>query len=131
MSTNSAPVPGEVVALEASGARVRLSDGRRGRIPRPDKELRVGSRGSFTVEGGSSDGDLILASVAGPSAPHSFDREFDRLHDALANHSPQTIQPRVNDDALGERRMEQWMTRVDKAVSTLRKRRAKRLNDQA
>ena len=129
MSSSSAPVPGEVVALEASGARVRLSDGRRGRIPNPGAEMRIGSRGTFVIEGGSDDGELILASVVG--VPHSFDREFDRLHDALTNHSPQTIRPRASDDALGERRMEQWMSRVDKAVSSLRKRRAKRLDDQA
>ena len=62
--------------------------------------------------------------------PHSFDREFDRLHDALANHSPQSIRPRVHTDALGEKRIEEWMERVNETVAHLRKRRAKRLSDQ-
>ena len=130
MATSSAAVPGEVVSIEDSGARVRLSDGRRGLLPNPAVELRVGSRGSFLVRNGGSDGELILA--AAPAAPpHSFDREFDKLHDALTNHSPQSIQPRAHEDALGEKRIEQWMNRVDKAVAGLRKRRAKRLNEQA
>ena len=133
--TSDAPslIPGEVVELADSGAYIRLDDGRRGLLPKAAPELRVGFRSTFSIESSREDGALIL-SITTPSVaevpPHSFDREFDRLHDALANHSPQSVRPRVHADALGEKRIEEWMERVNKTVAHLRKRRAKRLNEQ-
>jgi len=132
MARDNRTMSGEVVALDASGARVRLSDGRHGRVAEPPASLHIGSRETFAIRQDSQDGQLTLHIAGGregePTAPHAFDREFDRLHDALANHSPQSIRPRAKSDALGEKRVEQWMRRVDQAVAGLRKRRAKRLN---
>jgi hypothetical protein len=127
-------ISGEVVGLDVSGARVRLADGRRGTVPSPPEALHVGSRETFAVRQEVQGQELVLEVASGHApepAPHAFDREFDRLHDALVNHSPQSIEPRTQSDALGKRQMEQWMQRVDQAVVTLRKRRAKRINGKA
>lgn len=126
------PTPGEVVAREEAGVRVRLEGGRQGLVPKPAAgNLEVGSRDVFRVERTNADGELILAVAASTEepSPHSFDKEFDRLHDALANHGPHNIQREAHEDALGEKRIEQWMARVDQTVAHLRKRRAKRLNE--
>jgi hypothetical protein len=125
------PTAGEVVALEEAGVRVRLDDGRQGSVPTPAAtNLKVGSRSIFRVERTNAEGELILAVAASAEEPppHSFDREFDRLHDALANHGPRSILHEAHEDALGEKRIEQWMMRVDETVADLRKRRARRLD---
>lgn len=140
MATDNAAFLGEVIALDASGARVRLKDGRQGTVPNPGEGLRIGSRETFLIQDGSGREGLTLAVARSavreaepiaPATPHSFDREFDRLQDALANHGPHSIRPRGQDDALGEKRIETWMHRVEKTVTELRKRRAKRLSEQA
>ena len=128
------PTPGEIVALEEAGVRVHLEGGRQGLVPKPaSASLEVGSRGIFRVERTSADGELILAVAASTeeSSPQSFDKEFDRLYDALANHGPRNLQHEAHSDALREKRIEQWMMRVDETVAHLRKRRAKRLNEKA
>jgi len=131
-SDTAPPTPGEIVALEEGGMRVHLVGGRQGLVPKPAAaNLEVGSRGVFRVERTSADGELILAVAAEEPSPHSFDKEFDRLYDALANHGPRNLQHEAHGDALREKRIEQWMMRVDKTVAHLRKRRAKRLNEEA
>lgn len=127
------PTAGEVVAREESGLRVRLDGGKQGIVPTPGAtNLEVGSRSVFRVERTNAEGELILAVAASTEEPppHSFDKEFDRLHDALANHGPRSIQHEAHEDSLGEKRIEQWMVRVDETVAHLRKRRARRLNEQ-
>ena len=124
---------GEVVELADSGAYVRLDDGRRGLLPKGEADVRVGTRGMFSLERTGESGALILSLSTSPPAdasPHSFDREFDRLHDALANHSPQPIRPKADTDALGEKQIVEWTERVNKTIASVRKRRAKRLNNQ-
>ena len=126
------PIAGEVVAVEEAGVRIRLEGGKQGIVPTPAAaNLEVGSRRTFRVERTNAEGELILAVAASTEEPppHSFDKEFDRLHDALANHGPSNIQHETHEDALGEKRIEQWMVHVDETVAHLRKRRARRLNE--
>jgi hypothetical protein len=121
-------IAGEVVAHEGGSTRVRLDGGRVGFLPETsDNDLRVGDRRSFRIDRTDDQGHLLL-SIASPPT-HSFDREFDRLHDALANHGPHNLRKLPDGDALGEKRIEQWVGRVDQALGRLRKRRSKRSND--
>jgi hypothetical protein len=134
MPGESSPIGGEVVAREEAGLRVRLDDGRLGLLPRSaGPNLATGYRGGFRVERRGANGDLLLSIAVGASEPprHTFDQEFDRLQDALANHGPHNLRrPRTPDDALGQKRIEQWMADVEEAIARLRKRRPKRLNRQ-
>ena len=128
------PIEGEVVSHEEDGIRIRLRGGRLGRLPRSaGPNLAIGYRGLFRIEREEDGGGLIL-SVAVASvepAPHTFDQEFDRLQDALANHNPHNLrQQRAPDDAFGRERIERWMTDVDNTIARLRKHRAKRVNQQ-
>lgn len=130
----TSPREGEVVALEEAGARVRLDGGMLGLLPRSSEfNLSIGARRTFQIECRDESGDVILAVVPPADDPplHSFDQEFDRLHNALANHGPRNIQKQPeHDDALGKERIEGWMARTNDAVARLRKRRAKRLSSQ-
>jgi hypothetical protein len=134
MPGESSPIGGEVVAHEEAGLRIRLDGGRLGLLPRSaGPNLAIGYRGAFRVECQGATGELLLSIAVGASEPppHTFDQEFDRLQDALANHGPHSLrQPRAPDDALGQKRIERWMTEADGAIARLRKRRAKRLNRQ-
>jgi len=130
----TSPKEGEVIALEEAGARVRLDGGALGLLPKGSgANLAVGARETFRVERRTDQGDTIL-SIFVPTddpPPHSFDQEFDRLHDALTNHGPHSLQQQAaHSDALGKERIEGWMTRTNEAVARLRKRRAKRLSNQ-
>jgi len=127
------PTEGEVVALEEDGARVRLDGGTLGLLPRSaGASLTVGARRTFRVEGRGQGGEVILAVVTpSPGTPtHSFDQEFDRLQDALANHGPRSIHQPEHNDTIGKEQIEGWMKRTTDHVTRLRKRRAKRLNEQ-
>lgn len=130
---SASPISGEAIAHEEAGTRVRLDGGRLGLLPRSSgANLDIGVRGHFRIERSGSEGELILA-IATPSGEpplHSFDQEFDRLHNVLANHGPHGIYKSTPDETLGEKRIEQWMERVNDTVARLRKRRARRLNSQ-
>jgi len=128
----SPPIGGEVVAHEEAGLRIRLDGGRLGLLPRSaGPNLAIGYRGTFRIETEEPTGNLILSIVVGASDTprHTFDQEFDRLQDALANHGPHTLRQRSTpDDALGQKRIERWMAEVDGAIARLRKHRAKRVD---
>ena len=131
----SSPIEGEVVGHDEAGVRVRFDGGRVGLLPRSaGPNLAIGYRGSFRIEREDEGGELLLSIAVGASGsvgasepkPHTFDQEFDRLQDALQNHGPHSLRlPRTPDDALGEKRIEQWMTHVEEAIARVRKRRAK------
>lgn len=132
-------IMGEIVALEPGGAEIRLATGETGWLPIPsDKDtqrpMTVGGCGSFYVGGTDAEGRLLLtaASDRDPEASHAFDREVDRLNNVLANHHPaprRQFDPRP-ENPVGEERIEDWVDRVGQAIASLRKRRAKRLNEQ-
>jgi len=68
----------------------------------------------------------VDASEAGAS--HSFDQEFRRLHNVLANHGPHALRAVDTDGPRDAKELEGWMRRVDHTLSRLRKRRSKRGN---
>ncbi len=133
MSTdNGGAIPGEVVSVESGRIEVRLDTGQVGVLSEADGlALEVGYRGVFRIERRSGEGEILLSlSQPATNTPSpAFDREFTRLRDALANHRPSPIKESTVKSPLGEERMEDWIERVDRAVSRLRKHRAKRLND--
>lgn len=131
MASESRPIEGEVVGLEEDGARIRLDGGRVAHLPATDGgTLRIGERHLFRVDQAGSSDDvsitMVKLEVAAPVPNHAFDKEFDRLHDALANHGPHSLRPTHEEKSLGEKEMEGWMSRVDSTISRLRKQRSKR-----
>ena len=132
-------IMGEIVALKPGGAEIRLATGETGWLPIPSETdtqqpMSVGGCGSFVVGGTDAHGRLLLtaASAQDPEASHAFDREVDRLNNVLANHHPaprRTFDPRP-ENPVGEERVEDWVDRVGQTIARLRKRRAKRLNEQ-
>lgn len=69
---------------------------------------------------------------------HAFDREFDRLNNALTNHQTvvtnhqaEPLHPGTDpEDPVDEERIKEWIARVGETVASLRKNRAQRLNEQ-
>jgi hypothetical protein len=128
---------GEIVSRVEEGYEVRLDDGAPALLPlaeTPISGLAAGDRGQFRVEGTSNEGQVILSvvSISGQDSEHAFDREVHRLHRALSSHGPMS-RPVAADaprDSLGEERMEKWIQHVEDALTRLRKRRSKRLNEQ-
>ena len=130
----ASPIEGEVIAHEDAGVRVRLEGGRIGLLPRSaGPNLAIGYRSRFRIDRQLEDGTVLLSIFVATAEPprHTFDQEFDRLQDALANHGPHRLRERRTPaDAVGQERIERWMTDVDEAIARLRKRRAKRVNSQ-
>jgi len=129
---NGGPIPGEVIRSDGERTTVRLDTGEVGRLESlPEEGLEVGYRGLFKIERRDREGGVFLSLSQPadlPSSP-SFDREFTRLRNALANHRPSVIPQRVLKNPLGEEKMEEWIERVDRAIARLRKHRTERLND--
>lgn len=128
---------GEVIAVEEACVRVRLDTGAIGFVLRSDEEgsgdLPVGSRATFRVVSADPPGETMLATVQSPVAPvarASFDREVDRLQDALANHHPTAPAPPIERVSLGEEQITNWLAAVDASIGRIRKNRAKRLNEE-
>ena len=130
---------GEIVTLDASGAEGRLATGETGWLPSPPETdaqppLTIGGCGFFCVGESDSNGRLMLSVAPEQTreASHAFDREVDRLNNVLANHhpAPRTHYDARPEDPVGEEQIEDWISRVGDTISRLRKRRAKRLNEQ-
>jgi hypothetical protein len=128
---------GEVIAIEEARIRVRLADGKIGFVPRTSggnaRELEVGSRTMFRVVATAPSGETTLAIVESPATPvagQSFDRDVDRLHNALANHHPTAPARPAERVSIGEEQIRNWVTTVESSLGRIRKNRAKRLNEE-
>ena len=128
---------GEVIAVEEARVQVRLDTGAIGFVPRSDggdvRDLAIGSHATFRIVSADPSGDTTLAAVQIPVTPVagvSFDRDVDRLQDALANHHPAAPAPPVERVSLGEEQITNWLTAVDASIGRIRKNRAKRLNEE-
>jgi hypothetical protein len=128
------PVPGEVVAREDAGSRVRLDTGETGFLLEGPLEtaLTVGERAVFRIEHRDTDGRLVLTVVPSEdsTASQAFDQAVYQLHNALANHRPSNTYQKVEHDPLGEEQIEQWIGHVEQTLVRLRERRTRRLNEQ-
>jgi len=128
---------GEIIAIEATSIRVRLGNGKFGRIPVETGSVDsatfcVGHRAVFRVVRRDLEGDWILSALSSgdPAEQHEFDREFDRLLSALSNHRPSRLpEHHLPPDPLGKEQIEQWVRGVGDAIARIRKSRAKRLNE--
>jgi len=125
---------GEVIAVEEACVRVRLDTGAIGFVPRSDsgdvRDLAIGSRATFRIVSADPSVGTVLAAIQTPVAGASFDRDVDRLQDALANHHPAAPAQPVERVSLGEEQITNWLTAVDASIGRIRKNRAKRLNEE-
>lgn len=139
------PIMGEIVSVEEGGGEVRLASGEVGWLPRPmdaklQEKFRLGSCTFFDSGVRGADGRLLLslASEGVEDESHAFDREFDRLNNALTNHQTvvtnhqaEPLHPGTDpEDPVDEERIKEWIARVGETVASLRKNRAQRLNEQ-
>jgi len=135
---------GEIVSVEENGGQVRLASGEVGWVPRPtdaklQEKFRVGSSTFFEPGVRDADGLLLLslASEGVGDESHAFDREFDRLNNALTNHQTiltnhqaEPLHPSTDpEDPVNEERIKEWITRVGETIASLHRNRAQRLNE--
>ena len=130
-------IGGEIVGVEDTRIRVRLDSGETGFVTPPDQanidRIRVGRRATFRVVAAEPGGSPTLAfaeSEDGPAGEEPFDREVVRLHNALANHHPTNSVRPVERAHLGEEQIQNWIDRVEGSLGRLRRKRAKRLNEE-
>ena len=125
---------GEIIALDGDRVRVRLSSGEIGVLqnnsdaPTPEP----GQQATFRIERRDPSHGPILSIVHrdDPTPMPAFDQEVNRLHDALANHHPTNSYQQEPQDLIGEDRIQQWVNSVERRLATLRKNRAKRLDEE-
>jgi len=133
MSDRATPgeLAGDVISVENDRATVRLSTGETGVVD-PAGGLAVGQRATFQIKRREEGKPPILGLVRreASSALPSFDQEVNRLHDALANHHPANSYQQPQHDILGEDRIQPWVNRVEQRLATLRRNRAKRLDEE-
>ena len=134
-STSGASVlSGEFIALEGGLARIRLSTGEIAILEEASDSTRLtpGQTAMFRIKrrDGSQRAILSLVRTDDVAAMPAFDREVDRLHNALANHHPTNSYHRPQQDLLGEDRIQQWVDSVERRLSALRKNRTRRLDEE-
>jgi len=127
-------ISGECIALEAGLAKVRLSTGEIGLVGSPTESGRLspGKQGTFRIERRDDAQQALLSLIGGedPVTMPAFDREVNQLHNALANHHPTSSYMQPKRDLVGEERIQQWVNRVERRLSALRKNRARRLDEE-
>jgi len=125
---------GEFIALEGDQARVRLSTGEIGVLQNAGDAatLKPGQQATFRVERRDPSQGPVLSIVrrVDPTPMPAFDQEVNRLHDALASHHPANSYQQPPRDLIGEDRIQQWVNSVERRLATLRKNRAKRLDEE-
>lgn len=137
-SSSAKPLDGEIVALEDDCVRVRLKSGVIGILEGVDNaqtesSLRIGQHRKFQILRCDENGETLLSLASGqdPDVSPAFDRDVDELQTALTHHHTTLV---ARDDngfpTLDEQRIQQWLNRVEKNLTKLRKNRAKRLDEE-
>jgi predicted RNA-binding protein with RPS1 domain len=137
-SASSSPanhLDGEIVALEEDCVRVRLESGVIGVLAEKQIEspLEIGQHRKFQVIRRDDNGETLLSLVAGQDTDGSptFEHDVDELQSALTNHrTPQATREDEGFPTLDEQRIQQWLNRVEKTLTKLRRNRAKRLDEE-
>ena len=137
-SSPAKPLDGEIVSLEDDCVRVRLESGVMGVLAgavnaQTESPLSIGQHRQFQVLRCDANGEAILSLVAGQDTDSSpaFEHDVDELQSALTHH-PTPLATR-NDEGfptLDEQRIQQWLNRVEKNLTKLRRNRAKRLDEE-
>ncbi len=127
---------GEIVALESGRVRIRLESGIVGFLEDmasagDPASLQIGQHGTFQILRCDENGEnvLCLVSVSEPVTPPSFKHDVDELRNALQQHHTPSAAQQREFPMLDEQRIQQWLNRVEKTLSDLRRNRAKRLDE--
>lgn len=133
----SKPLGGEIVELEDERVRVRLETGEIGFLTGIESaeiksSFRVGQHGRFQMLqcDENEESVLSLVSIQDSEAPPSFEHDVDQLQNALTYHH---TAPTMHDEVvptLDEQHIQQWLNRVEKNLTKLRRNRAKRLDEE-
>lgn len=139
-STSDSPakiVDGEIVSLEDGRVHIRLESGIMGILEdlanaEVSASFQPGRHGAFKILRCDENGETILClvSMKDSDVSPSFDHDVDELQNALTHHHVPSVAPDREFPALDERRIQQWLNRVEKNLSELRRNRAKRLDEE-
>ncbi len=133
----SKPLDGEIVALEDNRVRIRLASGAMGVLAdianTEDKSsLQLGRHGTFRILRCDENGEtfLSLVSIQAPDGSPAFEHDVDELQNALTHHHTPSVTRDEIFPALDEQRIQNWLNRVEKNLTELRRNRAKRLDEE-
>jgi len=133
----SKSLDGEIVGLEGERIRVRLETGIIGFFENPDpgaseSSFQPGQQGTFQIVRCAENGETLLnlVSIHTTEASPAFEHDVDELQTALSHHHTPTIQHDEVIPTLDEQRIQQWLNRVEKNLTKLRRNRAKRLDEE-
>jgi hypothetical protein len=137
-SSPAKPLDGEIVALEDDCVRIRLESGAIGILAvdvgaQTNPPFSIGQHRQFNVLRRDANDVAILSLVAGQDSDASpaFEHDVDELQSALTNHrTPLAVRNDEGFPTLDEQRIQQWLNRVDKNLTKLRRNRAKRLDEE-
>ncbi len=133
----SKPLDGEIVGLEGECVRVRLETGAIGFLKGLDKatmesSFQLGQQGRFLIVRCEENEETLLSLVAihSTEASPAFEHDVDQIQSAVANHHTPSITRNEVIPTLDEQRIQQWLNRVEKNLTQLRRNRAKRLDEE-
>jgi hypothetical protein len=133
----SKPLDGEIVGLEDKRVRVRLETGEIGFLmgienAEIQSSFQVGQHGRFQILqcNESRESILSLISIQDSEVHPAFEHDVDQLQNALTYHHTTPITHDEVIPVLDEQRIQQWLNRVEKNLTKLRRNRAKRLDEE-
>lgn len=139
--TSNPTETGVVIGVASSQIRVRLASGIIGVVVDAptngsgEDAPAIGDQGIFCVHRRREDGEIEvhLVSSEWSEAPGSFDRDVSTLRQALQDHPVSSLlhQSPPSIPSMDEQRVQGWVQQVDACLETLRKNRAKRLDEEA
>ena len=136
-TSSSESLDGEIVGLEGNRVCVRLETGVIGHFENSDlsagaSPIQPGQQGRFQIVQCSEDGKTLLnlISIDKAEASPAFDHDVDKLQNALSHHHTLSIKQDTIIPALDEQRIQQWLNRVEKNLTKLRRNRAKRFDEE-
>ena len=133
----SGSMDGEIVGLEDERVRVRLGTGAIGFLTgiasaEIQSSFQLGQHGRFQILQCAKNGETLLSliSIQSSEAPPAFEQDVSRLQNALKHHNTAPLTRDEVIPSLDEQRIQQWLNRVEKTLTKLRRNRAKRLDEE-
>jgi len=131
------PLDGEIIALEEDCVRVRLESGVVGTLARDENSqtqspFTVGQHHKFNVLQCDESGKAVLCLVAGQDTDVSqVDKDDNHQQQkALTHRTSLAAHEDEGFPTLDEQRIQQWLNRVEKNLTKLRRNRSKRLDEE-